>query len=61
MHKTLQQVRIYLGDDKYTMRHLQATWKNGKNQYKNDHNISHKGKESKINKQCSHMRYTNMR
>ena len=24
---------IYLGDDKYTMRQFQATWKNGKNQF----------------------------
>jgi hypothetical protein len=33
VQKTLQQVRIYLGDDKYTMRQFPATWKNAKNQF----------------------------
>jgi hypothetical protein len=31
--KTLQQVGIYLGYDKYTMRQFLATWKNAKNQF----------------------------
>ena len=29
----MQQVRIYLGDDKYTMRQFPATWQNAKNQF----------------------------
>jgi hypothetical protein len=33
VQKTLQKVRIYFGDDKYTMRQVLATWQNAKNQF----------------------------